>query len=402
VTGEAVGLIIRQDANGRDYYCYQWRDANGRRHTKSLKNLSAAEARKVAAELEKRQAKGRLGLLELDPSICTLEQLRGQIMANRRGHIAAASLKRYDTALRMLMADFGGGVLLRNITTLKLTRWASQRLAFGGKKQNGMSPAGVNADLRHIRTALNFAVEWGLLEKPPSFRSVLLKDPSKNVSRHLDPEEVEAILRAEKNPDWRRLWIAHFYTGCRRRELHALQWSDIKWEPRPMAMVTGKGDKRRWVPLLPPVVQALGAPKDIGPVFLFRSDTVAALPSVGQLTCLLDEYSRVELGREFGLSDVAIGRWLRLGYPAPKRVHIDTVTKRFKAAAVAAGLGEHRLHDARHTTLTYLLSKGVRPRLAQEIAGHASIVTTEGYAKRLIDVAIYDEAAAALGFPTTK
>ena len=180
-----------------------------------------------------------------------------------------------------------------------------------------------------------------------------------------------------------------------------MQWQDITWEPRPMAHITGKGGKQRWVPLLPPVVKALGRPKDIGPVFVFRSDLVATLPPVEELRWLLDEYSRVELAREFGVSDVAIGRWLRLGYPEPKQVHIDTITKRFKAAAVAAGLGEHRLHDTRHTTLTYLLSKGVRPRLAQEIAGHASITTTEDYAKRLVNVALYDEAAEALGFSTT-
>lgn len=401
-TEELVGLIQRRDSTGRKYHCYQWRDSAGRRHTKSLKHLSTEEAKKVARELDKKRRNGGLGVLELGPNKCTLEQLRQRMLQDRKGRIEDNSLARYDTALRMLIADLGQTYPLRSLTVSKLTGWASQRLQFGGRAGKGMKPAGVNADLRHIRTALNLAHEWSLLERVPSFRTVWLKDPSKGLARHLEPHQVDAILDAETNPDWRRLWVVHFLTGCRRRELYNLMWTDISWEPRPMAQVLGKGGKQRWVPLLPPAVAALGKPKDIGPVFVFRRDPVAAMPPMECLRCLAKQYSKVELGREFGHSDVAIGRWLRLGYPEPKRMHIDTITKRFKRAAIAAGLPDTRLHDARHTTLTYLLSKGVRARLAQEIAGHASIVTTEGYAKHLVDVALYDEAAEALGFSTTK
>ena len=392
----AVGLITRTDSNGKKYYSYQWRDAAGRRHTQSLKSLTKAEALEVARGLEKKRRKGRV--LEMDSSTCTLEKLRRRILEARRGRIAEVSLARYDTALRMLIRDMGEGMLLRNLTSGKLAAWASARRDLGGRAGRGMSPAGVNADLRHIRTALNLAVEWRLLDRAPSFRTVWLQDHSKKRPRHLTPGQVQKILAAEINPDWRKLWTVYFWTGCRRAELHGLTWQDISWEPRPMARVTGKGDKQRWVPLLPPVVRAIGPARDLGPVFSFRSDKLAALPPIEDLRGLAGQYSRVELAREFGVSDVAVGRWIRHGYPAPKRMGLDTITKRFKRVCRIAGLPDARLHDARHTSLTYMISQGVRPRLAQEIAGHASITTTEGYAKRLIDVAVYDEVAEALGF----
>ena len=399
MTGDAVGLITRLDSNGREYYAYQWRDASGRRRTKSLKKFTKAEAKKIARDLEAKRGQGRLGLLELDPSTCTLAQLREHFLEHCRERVAAKSLARYDTSLRMLMADLGETFRLRNLTAGKLAQWASQRRKFGGKQGRGMSAAGVNTDLRHIRTALNFADRNDLLERAPSFRDAWLKTPPRR-SRHLEPEQIEALLKAEVNPDWRRLWVAHFWTGCRRGELFRLNWNDIRWEPRPMAHVIGKGERPRWVPLLPPVVEALGEPGDLGPVFVFRSDLVATLPPLSELRAMVAASSRVAVARKLGVTDVAVGRWLRLGYPPAQRVHIDTVSKRFKLAAKAAGLPDSRLHDARHTTLTYLLSKGVRPRLAQEIAGHASITTTEGYARQLVDVALYDEAAAALGFVT--
>ena len=41
-----------------------------------------------------------------------------------------------------------------------------------------------------------------------------------------------------------------------------------------------------------------------------------------------------------------------------------------------AGLPNIRLHDLRHTCTTLLLSKGVHPKLVQELLGHATISIT--------------------------
>jgi integrase len=45
-------------------------------------------------------------------------------------------------------------------------------------------------------------------------------------------------------------------------------------------------------------------------------------------------------------------------------------------ALAAAGLPHVRTHDLCHTAATYLLSKGVHPKVVQELLGHSSIALT--------------------------
>lgn len=44
--------------------------------------------------------------------------------------------------------------------------------------------------------------------------------------------------------------------------------------------------------------------------------------------------------------------------------------------AAPVGLPEIRFHDLRHTATTLLLSRGVHPKLVQELLGHAAITQT--------------------------
>jgi integrase len=95
-------------------------------------------------------------------------------------------------------------------------------------------------------------------------------------------------------------------------------------------LITGKGDRQRVIPLVPPAVEALGAPEKTGPVFAVFS--------------------------------------------------ADYLPHRFVKAAKAAGV-KARLHDLRHTCLTWLVAHGIPLKLVQEIAGHSDIKTTLNYAK---------------------
>ena len=48
----------------------------------------------------------------------------------------------------------------------------------------------------------------------------------------------------------------------------------------------------------------------------------------------------------------------------------------FKPLLKRVGLPDIRFHDLRHTCATLLLSKGVHPKLVQELLGHATIAIT--------------------------
>lgn len=315
---------------------------DGRRPSYLLKGVTT-EAQARAAERELAQRGDLAKLIRLDPSQRTIEDLRREITTSRAGHIKPGTLKRYDLSLRMLARDLGQDTLLRNLTAKVLGQWASDRLAHGGRTGKGMTRPGVNADLRGIRAALNLAEEWGYIERAPSFKRVLL-ELEERLPRHLTPDEVESVLRAEPDPRRRDLWTFFVWTGLRRVEALSLTWDHIHLTERPHMRVLGKRGKERLVPLMSEAVAALGEPQNVGPVW--------------------------------------------------PQVDPDTYTHWFQDAALAAGV-QARLHDLRHTAITWLLSRGVPPKYVQAIAGHANFSTTEGYARALIGD-VYEAVATAV------
>jgi integrase len=64
----------------------------------------------------------------------------------------------------------------------------------------------------------------------------------------------------------------------------------------------------------------------------------------------------------------------RLGTPMNAK---NLTARYFKPLLVKTGLPKSvRLHDLRHTCATLLLSKGVHPKIVQELLGHATISIT--------------------------
>jgi integrase len=74
----------------------------------------------------------------------------------------------------------------------------------------------------------------------------------------------------------------------------------------------------------------------------------------------------------------------------------NLVKRSFKPLLEKAGLLEIRFHDLRHTCATLLLSRGVHPKLVQELLGHATIaMTLDTYSHYLPSMG--DQAAGAMG-----
>ena len=73
----------------------------------------------------------------------------------------------------------------------------------------------------------------------------------------------------------------------------------------------------------------------------------------------------------------------------------NLVKRSFKPLLERVGLPPIRFHDLRHTCATLLLSRGVNPKIVQELLGHANIsVTLDIYSHVLPDM--QEEAAAAM------
>jgi len=207
-------------------------------------------------------------------------------------------------------------------------------VALNGRQEGGLSAATVRRDGQVLRSLAETIGDRCLLrvirqKQIDQWATVLL-------ARGVKPATVASYMRHLK---------AALST--------AAEWGDLKDAPRLKGPRPPLATERALLPaemdLLPGAVKALRAMTrlDLGPVWRFAH------------------------GRRRGLKPVR--GW--------------AYTSWFKEAARRAGLPNARLHDLRHTALTWLAARGVSERIIQEIAGHASITTTQIYTKGIARIA---------------
>ncbi|HMM43469.1 MAG TPA: site-specific integrase, partial [Thermomicrobiales bacterium] len=193
----------------------------------------------------------------------------------------------------------------------------------------------------------------------------------------LSREQVERLLAATVADRDHAIYVLAVTTGLRQGELLGLRWSDVDFDAgrlavqRSLQRQQGKGlvfvepktaRSRRSVTLSQRAVAAL------------RDHRVRQLEE------------RLALGSEW--QDVSLVFPNLTGGPMDG----PTLTGRFKAALVLAGLPVIRFHDLRHSAATLLLEEGIHPKVVQELLGHSTItLTLDTYSH--VTATMHDQAA---------
>lgn len=216
--------------------------------------------------------------------------------------------------------------------------------------RQGRSAGTVRVELSAVRAFCRWAAREGLLADDPT-AGLRGPRPPRPIPRHLDADEVDALLAAA--PDERATLILRLMVdmGLRRCEVARLELADIRDD---VAVVRGKASIERVLPLPGTVRAALAA-------YLARHPAVAG-PLVR---------SYVHPGR--GLTPHTIG---------------DLVTRLMRQVGVKAhGFDGRSPHALRHTAACGLVDRGVDLRFVQEILGHARLSTTSVYLRRRVALA---------------
>jgi len=189
------------------------------------------------------------------------------------------------------------------------------------------------------------AVAWEVIERVPCMFQ-LLRVPRIDASFH-DFDEYERLVEAAKHTDER----AHLTVllggeaGLRCGEIMALEWSDIDFSKRQLRVArsdwkgrvtTPKGGRPRRIPMTRRLAEALQAHRHLrGPRVMYQD----------------------------------------AGSPLTQKV-VQNLVRR---AARRANLGNEGVHVLRHTFCSHLAMRGAPAKAIQELAGHASLGTTQGY-----------------------
>jgi integrase/recombinase XerC len=241
------------------------------------------------------------------------------------------------------------------------------RAFLAARRSEGVGSRSLSRTLSALRMFYKFLERRGY-GKNDAIRAVALPKLPHSVPKPLTAPKATALIDSADivspdAPEWvlarDTAVLALLYgSGLRISEALGLKRKDAPIKGRDMLRVTGKGRKMRVVPVLPIVRQAVEC-------------YLALLPQ--------------KLGSEDPLFVGVRGREL-----SPRIIQL-----RIAGARAALGLPETATpHALRHSFATHLLGAGADLRAIQELLGHASLSTTQGYTEvdRAHLLKVYDRA----------
>lgn len=202
-----------------------------------------------------------------------------------------------------------------------------------------------------IHKTLSTALRWGLVARNAA-DSVTPPTPDRHDIHPLSVEEVKRLLSVLEGDRLYAFYVLMCTSGIRKGECLAVQKADLRLEEgllvvrHSISQVRGKG-------------MILVAPKSE------KSHRLLALPEFTVNTL------REHLEKHPSRSEYVFAT--STGTPVSPR----NILRHFKSKLVEAGLPpQTRLHDLRHSFISWLLASGVPPKDVQVIAGHAQFATT--------------------------
>jgi len=286
----------------------------------------------------------------------TVAQYLAEWLKVHKQVIRPRSHERYEAIVRLHIAPTLGKLPLQKLTGQHLQRLYTEKL------ETGLSPTTVTAIHNMLHTALDNAIKLGLLT-----RNVCeTVSPPRKIHKEikpLAPEQARQLLDAAKGHPQEALFVLALATGMRRGELLGLKWQDIN-------LNNGVLQVRRALTRMP---TGLGYQETEPKTKTSRRSIV--------LTPFAIEALKEHRVRQLEMKQKASGTWEDHDYVfcTPTGKHLSPghdVLVQLKKLLKKAGLPDIRFHDLRHSTATLLLSKGVHPKVVQEILGHSEISMT--------------------------
>jgi site-specific recombinase XerD len=253
----------------------------------------------------------------------------------QRRNYAAHTVDSYLLDLELFCQDIDGP--LSQISFHEVDRFIDQQQA------QGLTAATINRQLYALKHFFDFLIEQGVGSLNPVKPSHLLRR-GRPLPKPLAQEPLERLFARIQQPMDRALFLLMLRCGLRVAEVAHLKVRDIDWTQQTLRIEQGKGRKDRSVYL--------------------SADALASLQE-----CLQRRPARVP-------GDVVFWNQKRSG----RTLSVKAIQKKMARYATAAGISAS-CHRLRHTFATNLLEQGAEVVSIRELLGHASITSSERYAK---------------------
>jgi integrase len=210
-----------------------------------------------------------------------------------------------------------------------------------------------------LRNALESAVREEIIPRNVA-KLVQVPAPRYKINRGLTTQQARATLKAATEHRLAALYVLALFLGLRRGELVGLRREDVDLDRATLEVVQ--------------TLQRVGGSLRLVPPKTEDSRRTVPLPPI----CV--EALREHRKRQFADRAEAWPDWEDDGLVFPSRrgtpMEPDNLRRSWYAIRKAAGLGQTRFHDLRHTCVTLLLDLGVPPHVVRDIVGHSDIEVT--------------------------
>ena len=268
-----------------------------------------------------------------DPTDHYLHELRADFETKSKAESSTTYCHGSNLSKANILDEAFKDTSLRNISPEHIEKFRADR-------KEAVTNTTINQDLKALRKYLDIAVNKGYIKENPARKVKLLREPKNRIPRCFYPDELKQFFKAIKNfkhflhGDFSFIIRFLIYTGLRRSELCNLKPENIKLHLRQIHLL-GKGQKARVV----------GINKSLIPELKKR---------------------------------------IKNEYIIDHSIHPSSISRAFKVACRRINLPDAlTLHSLRHTYISYLLQKGVPPKLVRELAGHFSLSITDRYTHAL-------------------
>lgn len=310
---------------------YKIRTVNGGKY----KYIYGRDREEVARRLTRAMSDRDSGFV-YDCGSLTLSEYLDKWLKAIQGTISVGSWKQYETIARLHVKPALGKLKLDRVTALHVQTLYREKL------DSGLSPRRVVYIHVTLHKALKQAVRWSLIPRNVTDAVESPKVRKKEI-KPLDKEQVRRLLESARGNKLEALYILAVTTGMRQGELLGLQWKDLDLD---------SGTLRINRTIFGGVVSPPKTAKSRRSIKLSRSALVA-----------LKNHERTS-------------EWV-FSTKSGKPIDCTNLTKQsWKPLLKEAGLPDTRFHDLRHTCATLLLTKGVHPKIVQELLGHSTISIT--------------------------
>ena len=269
-------------------------------------------------------------------------------------NLAPTTYQGYEGIYRSGIGPVMGNVLLKDLRPSRIQEYVALKLS------KDMSNTTVRHHITFLHSVLETAVKWQLLIRNP-VDSVTMPKITKHEMKILDERQATTILMEVQGTKYYSIFSLALYTGVRQSELLALQWSDIDLL---MAELSVSKSLHRL---------------NTGEYVKTKTKTAKSSRKIALSpdTCVMlrrhleNELNKCsESGVKFTDERLVFCEW------DGKPLNPDTITRHWKRIIERLNYPHVRFHDLRHTMASWMLMKGISPKVVQERLGHASISTT--------------------------